>query len=257
MRRVRVIPIIMLDNGKGVVTRKFKDPVYIGDPINAIKIFNEKEVDELIILDITNKKRQTRPDFKLIEKMASESFMPLAYGGHVSSVSDADTLIKCGIEKISFNTTLFTKPDVVRELSSRIGKQSVVGSVDVAKNWLGKYVVKTKNGTETIGSDLEEVLNGVISLGVGEIILNSVDHDGSLTGYDEKLIERVTAAVKVPVIACGGACKIADFVSAIKVGKASAVAAGAMFFFKGSFNAVLVNYPDQKLLTSELYSKLD
>jgi cyclase len=189
--------------------------------------------------------------------MASESFMPLAYGGHVSSIEDADTLIKCGIEKISFNTGLYNDPRMIKELSSKIGKQSVVASIDVSKNWLGKYAIKTRNGTQTVGTNLEAILSNVISLGVGEIFLNSIDRDGTLSGYDQTLIERVSKQVPVPLIACGGAATIRDFVNAIKVCKASAVAAGAMFFFKGSFNAVLVNYPDQQTLTSELYSQLD
>jgi imidazole glycerol-phosphate synthase subunit HisF len=256
MKRVRVIPVIMIDNNRGVVTRRFKKPIYIGDPINAIKILNDKEVDELIILDITNKKIRSKPNFKLVEKMASESFMPLAYGGHVSSIEDADTLIKCGIEKIAFNTALYSNPEMVKELSSKIGRQSVVASVDVTKNWLGKHVIKTRNGTQTVGTNLEAVLSNIISLGVGEIFLNSIDRDGTFSGYDEMLIQRVSGHVRVPLIACGGASTIHDFVRAIKVGKASAVAAGAMFFFKGSFNAILVNYPDQQKLTSEFYSQI-
>jgi len=252
-----VIPVIMIDNDRGVITRRFKKPVYIGDPINAIKIFNDKEVDELIILDITHKGVRTKPNFALIEKMASESFMPLAYGGHVSSVADANTLINCGVEKISFNTALYRNPAMIRELSSRFGRQSIVASVDVAKNWLGNYVVKTQNGRQSIGTNLEAIVTSIINLGVGEILLNSIDRDGSLMGYDGELIQRVTRHLKVPLIACGGGNSINDFVKAVKICRASAVAAGALFFFKGSFNAVLVNYPDQATLTSELYSHVD
>lgn len=257
MKRIRVIPIIMIDNGRAVVTRKFENPVYVGDPINSIKIFNDKEVDELIILDITSKKKRNEPDLKLIEKMASESFMPLAYGGHVSKISEAEALINCGVEKISFNTALFSNPGVVKELSYRNGKQSVIASLDVKKNWLGKYVIKTRGGTETVNLDLETAVKKVLDLGAGEIIVNSIDHDGSLTGYDEVLIRRVTACSNVPVIACGGAAKVTDFKVAVMNGKASAVAAGAMFFFKGGFNAVLVNYPDQQTLKAELYTQLE
>jgi cyclase len=256
MRRVRVIPVIMIDNGRAVVTRNFGKPVYVGDPINSIKIFNDKEVDELIILDITDKNVQKEPDFKLIEKMASESFMPLAYGGHVTRILDAERLINCGIEKISFNTSLFTHPDVVRELSYRNGKQSVIASLDIKKNWWGKYVVRTSNGRQRVGKNLRAIIKQVLDLGVGEIFLNSIDRDGSLTGYDENLVGLVAQNSNVPLIACGGASHIRDFVKAIQIGKASAVAAGAMFFFKGGFNAVLVNYPDQKTLTSELYAHL-
>ncbi len=256
MRRVRVIPVIMIDSGRAVVTRRFSKPVYVGDPINSIKIFNDKEVDELVILDITDKKKQKEPDFKLIEKMASESFMPLAYGGHVTRITEAERLINCGIEKISFNTSLFAHPDVVRELSYRNGKQSVIASLDVKKNWWGQYEVKTRNGKQGVGKNLEAIVKQVLDLGVGEIFLNSIDRDGALAGYDEILVGIVARQSNVPVIACGGACTICDFVNAIKIAKASAVAAGAMFFFKGGFNAVLVNYPDQRTLTTELYTNL-
>jgi cyclase len=247
----------MIDNGRAVVTRKFGSPVYVGDPINSIKIFNDKEVDELIILDITRKKKRNEPDLRLIEKMASESFMPLAYGGHVTRISEAEALIKCGVEKISFNTSLFSNPEVVKELSYRNGKQSVIASLDVKKDWRGRYLVKTRGGTQTVSSDLESVVRQVLDLGVGEIILNSIDRDGSLSGFDEDLIRRVAACSKVPLIACGGAATLADFTRAINVGRASAVAAGAMFFFKGGFNAVLVNYPDQQTLKAELYTHLE
>jgi cyclase len=247
----------MIDNGRAVITRQFKKPIYVGDPINAIKILNEKEVDELIILDITSKKNKTRPDFKLIEKMASESFMPLAYGGNVTTIEDAETLINCGVEKISFNSTLFSYPEVVKELSYRNGKQSVIASLDVKKNWLGSYVVKTNGGKQTIKKDLNSIVQDVLALGVGEILLNSIDKDGSLTGYDEILVRQVVDQINVPLIACGGASSVKDFTSVIRNGRASAVAAGALFFFKGGFNAVLVNYPDQQTLKSELYTRLE
>ncbi len=257
MRRVRVIPLIMIESGRAVVTQRFSKPIYVGDPINSIKIFNDKEVDELIILDITDKKVQNEPNQKLIEKMASESFMPLAYGGHVTKLSEAESLINCGIEKISFNTSLFTNPDLVRELSYRNGKQSVIASLDVKKNWLGKYVIKTRGGTQSVGSDIEGIVGKILELGVGEILVNGIDQDGLRVGYDIQLIKRITSKCNVPVIACGGASTVLDFKSAIEHGGASAVAAGAMFFFKGGFNAVLVNYPDQETLTSNLYSHLE
>jgi cyclase len=246
----------MIDNGKAVVTRTFRKPVYVGDPINSIRIFNEKEVDELIILDITDPKKRSQPDFGLIEKMASESFMPLAYGGHVKSVKDAERIITCGVEKISFNTALFQYPEVVKELSYRNGKQSVIASLDVARNWLGQYRVKSKGGTVTVGQNLPEVLRQVLALGVGEVLLNSIDRDGTFGGYDLELISLIATQCPVPVIACGGAASLHDFHHAIVSGKASAVAAGAFFFFKGGFNSVLVNYPDQPSLFENLYSKL-
>jgi imidazole glycerol-phosphate synthase subunit HisF len=256
MKRVRAIPVIMIAEGRAVITRKFKDPVYVGDPINSIRILNEKEVDELVILDITSKRKRSVPDFGLIEKMASESFMPLAYGGHVSTVAHAEALINSGIEKICFNTALFDHPEVVKELSYRIGRQSVVASIDIGKNWLGTQIVKTANGTRNVDGDIETILSQVLTLGVGEIFLNSIERDGMRAGYDIQLVKRISNQVNVPLIACGGASSITDFVQAVRDGNASAVAAGAMFFFKGGMNAVLVNYPDQKTLVNDFYSKV-
>lgn len=255
MKRIRVIPLLMIDSGRAVVTQKFRKRIYVGDPINAIKILNDKEVDELIILDITDKRKQHKPDFDLIAKMASESFMPLTYGGHVKTIKDAETIIKSGVEKISFNTAVFEHPEVIRELSFRYGTQSIVASIDVRKNWLGKFVVKTHNNSRKVGYPTQLLFNKIIQLGVGEILVNSIDRDGGLKGYDLQLIKRISSMVAVPVIACGGAASIQDFAEAIQHG-ASAVAAGAMFYFKGSFNAILINYPDQKILTNELYTLL-
>lgn len=257
MRRIRVIPLLMIDNGKAVVTRGFKNPVYVGDPINAIKIFNDKEVDELIILDISDQKRNKTPDFNLIKDMASESFMPIAYGGHVNTVADAERVINSGIEKISFNTALFHNSEVVQTIAYRFGSQSVVASIDIEKNFFGKYVVKTRGGKELIKGGLDDILKRVVSLGVGEILLNFINNDGSLKGYDKHLLSQCTKCIRVPLVACGGASKVEDFVEAVKEGKASAVAAGAMFYFKGSFNSVLINYPDQQELSQKFYNQFD
>lgn len=252
-----MIPLLMIDNGKAVVTRKFKNPVYVGDPINAIKIFNDKEVDELIILDISKSKKNKTPDFNLIRDMASESFMPIAYGGHVRTVEDAERVINLGVEKISFNTALFYNPEVVQTMAYRFGSQSVVASIDVEKNFFGKYVVKTMGGKEYVKGTLEDILKRVVDLGVGEIVLNFINNDGALSGYDVNLLRQCTKSVKVPLVACGGASAIADFVEAIKNGGASAVAAGAMFCFKGSFNSVLINYPDQQELVQKFYNQFE
>jgi cyclase len=242
----------MIDGGRAVITRKFKNSVYVGDPINAIRIFNDKEVDELIILDITKSKKHPGPDFDLISKMASESFMPLAYGGHLKTIKDAETIVTCGVEKISFNTALFSQPEMLRELSYRYGKQSIIASIDYRKSWRGKSCVRTNNNGRTVPLKMEDVLQHVLSLGAGEILLNSIDSDGTLSGYDFDMIRFVSTRVNVPVIACGGAASVQDFKKAVDCG-ASAAAAGAMFYFKGSFDAVLINYPSQQLLTAELY----
>ncbi|MGC1242428.1 MAG: HisA/HisF-related TIM barrel protein [Chryseosolibacter sp.] len=256
MKRVRVIPLIMIENGRAVVTRHFKSPVYVGDPINAIRIFNDKEVDELFIVDITKHPKKSRPDFDLISKMASESFMPLAYGGHLRSMEHAETIVKSGVEKISFNTALFSNPEMIRELSGRYGKQSIIASIDYKKNWAGQEVIRTSHNTRSVAGAFERQLRYVLELGVGEVFLNAIQHDGTLKGYDLKMIHFVSKILNIPVVACGGAASIEDFRKAIEHG-ASAVAAGAMFFFKGGMDAVLINYPGQDKLTSELYGLLD
>lgn len=252
MKRFRIIPVMMIDDGRAVITQQFKKPVYVGDPINAIKIFNDKEVDELFILDITDKRKRQAPDYQLIAKMASESFMPVAYGGHIQTISQAEQIINCGIEKISFNTALFDFPETVSQVSERYGKQSVVASVDIKNNIFGSSVVKTGNGSKSVSMSLAELMNHILKLGVGEILLTSIDKDGSRSGFDYKLIEKFKQGVGIPIVACGGAGSLEDFRSAIEAG-ASAVAAGAMFFFKGSFNAVLINYPDQRTLKDRVY----
>jgi cyclase len=246
----------MIDNGRAVITRGFKNQIYVGDPINAIRIFNDKEVDELIILDISKKPTYNGPDFDLISKMASESFMPLAYGGHLHTVQDAERIITCGVEKLSFNTALFSHPEMIRELSHRYGKQSVIASVDFKKKWLGGYVVRTNRNTRSIRQNLEHILKHILSLGVGEILLTAIDQDGTRSGYYLPMIEFVSSRVDVPVVACGGAASVYDFQKAITHG-ASAAAAGAMFYFKGSFDAVLINYPNQQILSTQLYDLLD
>ena len=254
MKRVRLIPVLMIDNGRAVVTRRFSRPVYVGDPLNTIRIFNDKEVDELFILDITREKNR-RPDFKLIARMASESFMPLGYGGHISTMEDVETIVSAGIEKVSFNTALFSKPDLVRKVASRYGKQSVVGSIDYVHTFFGQRKIRSNRNTQSVSGRFVDNIKKIVSLGVGEILLNSIDRDGSFSGYDLPTIAIVSEAVDIPVVSCGGASSLGDVVKAIGSG-ASAAAAGAMFYFKGSVDAVLINYPTQHQLTTRLYDLL-
>lgn len=252
MRRIRVIPILLIDNGRAVITRKFKNPIYVGDPINAIKIFNDKEVDDMIILDITDKRKQLEPNYDLISDMASESFMPLAYGGHIGEMSQADRIISSGIEKLCFNTALYDNPDTIKAIAARYGNQSVVASVDVKRNIFGGKVIKTNGGRKTIRLSVEKVTEHLKQLNVGEVLLTSIDHDGMMNGYDYELIELFKQYIETPLVACGGASNLTDFKYAISSG-ASAIAAGAMFYFKGDYNSVLINYPDQKELIENLY----
>jgi cyclase len=243
---------MLIESGRAVITQKFNNPIYVGDPINAIKIFNDKEVDELIILDITAKSKRKDPDYRLIEQLASESFMPLAYGGHVVKLDQAERIINCGIEKVSFNSALYQYPETVKEVSNRYGRQSVIASIDFTKNLFGKLVPRYGNNKKTAPFEFAQLGSHIESLGVGEVFLNNIDNDGMRCGFNVNLISNFKKTVSMPVIACGGANRIEDFSEAINAG-ASAVAAGAMFYFKGNINAILINYPDQRTLVEQVY----
>lgn len=244
MLKNRVIPSLLLNDGGLVKTRQFKDPVYIGDPINAIRIFNEKEVDELVLLDIRAGIEGREPDLSLIEEVASECFMPLAYGGGVTTLDQARSILRMGVEKIVVNTALHTQPEFVREAVSEFGSQAIIGSVDVRRKMLGRYEATILSGSKRVSPDPVEQARYAESLGVGEILLQSIDRDGSMSGYDIGLISSVSQAVGIPVIACGGAGTLEDFRAAITEGHASAVAAGSMFVFYGPHRAVLISYPE-------------
>lgn len=239
----RIIPCLLLQ-GQGLVkTIGFKDPKYVGDPINAIRIFNTKEVDELVLLDISATPENRGPAWKQIAEVAGECFMPLCYGGGVQTMQDVEKIFSLGVEKVALNTAAFSKPDLVREAVKAFGGQSIVASIDVKKNWLGKSEVYTQAGRKGTKLDPVSYARRMEDLGVGEIFLNSIDRDGTMQGYDIPLIKSVTRAVGVPVVACGGAGQNADFSAAIFQGGASAAAAGSLFVFKGKHRAVLITYP--------------
>lgn len=243
MLRTRVIPCLLL-RGEGLVkTTRFKDPRYVGDPTNAIRIFNDKEVDELILLDITASREGRGPAFGAIRDFASECFMPVGYGGGIRSLADAREVLALGIEKIIVNTMALHRPELVAEISREFGAQAVVVSIDARKKMLGGYEVMAAGGTEKTGLAPVEHATRMVELGAGEIFLNAIDRDGTGSGYDIALLRSVAQAVPVPVIACGGAGSVADFGAAVSDGHASAVAAGSMFVFHGKHRAVLISYP--------------
>lgn len=248
MLGTRVIPCLLLKDNGLVKTVKFKDPKYVGDPINAVKIFNEKEVDELLFLDITASVRGGRPSFKMISEIAGECFMPLAYGGGIRSLEDIKELFSIGVEKVSINSYAAENPSFVRAAAKAFGAQSIVVSLDVKKNLFGGYEVRTHGGSRNTRMDPVTVARQMEEAGAGEIFLNSIDRDGTRQGYDIELIRKVTSSVNVPVIACGGAGKIEDFAEAVKRGGASAVSAGSFFVFYGKHRAVLITYPSLKEL---------
>jgi cyclase len=242
----RVIPALLLNNGGLVKTKQFKSPVYVGDPINAIRIFNEKEVDELLLLDIRASIENRGPDFELLGEVASECFMPLAYGGGVATLQQISSLLRLGIEKVILNTALFSNADLVKEAVSNFGSQAIIASIDVRKKLFGKREVFTFSGTKSTGLSPTGAAKYAEDLGVGEILLTSIDNEGTMQGYDIELIAAVSNSVGIPVIASGGAGCTRDFLAAIDEGKASAVSAGSMFVFYGPHRAVLISYPRYK-----------
>lgn len=252
MLQHRVIPALLLLNNGLVKTTRFKDPKYVGDPINAIRIFNEKEVDELMLLDITASKENREPNFEMIEQIAGECFMPLAYGGGVRSVEHAKRIFALGVEKICIQSAALENPGLVSEMAKRFGSQSLMVSVDVKRNWLGKPKLYNSANASSIGADWLECTKQLVDAGAGEVLLNAVDRDGTLQGPDLALIEQLSAVIDVPLIAVGGVGSLADIKAAVNAG-ASAVAAGAFFVYHGPHRAVLINYPKSNEL-KELFS---
>jgi cyclase len=244
MLKTRVIPCLLLKNLGLVKTIKFKDPTYVGDPINAVRIFNEKEVDELVFLDISATPQSRSPNFKLLADIASEAFMPFGYGGGVKDLGMIGALFNTGIEKVIINSHAAENPSLIREAARIYGSQSIVVSVDVKKSFLGGYSAFIHGGTRNTKRDPARYAKEMENLGAGEIFLNSIDRDGTMQGYDLELIKMVSRAVSIPVIACGGAGSVEDFASAVRKGEASAVSAGSMFVFQGKHRAVLITYPD-------------
>tara|TARA_A100001391_G_scaffold125291_1_gene85472 strand:+ start:19149 stop:19913 length:765 start_codon:yes stop_codon:yes gene_type:complete len=242
MLKNRVIPALLLHKGGLVKTTKFKDARYIGDPVNAIRIFNEKEVDELMVLDITASKEGKEPDYNLIEEFAGECFTPLAYGGGIRTVTQAKRIFACGVEKICIQTEAWENIQLIRELSDTFGSQSIIASLDVKRNWRGKPMPFKAAQQKTVDCDWLEQLEKLVQAGAGEVLLNAVDKDGTLSGPDLSLINQASQAIDVPLIAIGGISSLTDIKAAVDSG-ASAVAAGAFFIFHGPHKAVLITYP--------------
>lgn len=252
MLKHRVIPVLLLRDGGLVKTRQFKEATYVGDPINAIRIFNDKEVDELMVLDIIASKGSQEPDYATIELIASECFMPLCYGGGVSNLEQAARIFDLGVEKISLQSSALVDMKLISDIAKRFGSQSIVISVDVKYNWLKRpHLYQSKNG-KLLKKNWITFAQEAIASGAGELLINAVDRDGEMSGYDINLIKQAASAVSVPVIALGGARNLNDFRHAVDAG-ASAVAAGAMFVFHGPHRAVLITYPSY----SELEKHLD
>lgn len=246
--RPRIIPVLLIDDRDLIKTINFKKPTYLGDPVNALKIFNRKGIDEMAVLDISASRRGVEPDFELLTDMASEAFMPLSYGGGIKNIDQVRKLLAIGYEKVVLNTSFVEDEQLVRDAVALAGSQSVVASIDV-KLIKGQYRCVICDGTRTINISPVELARHAEELGVGEIFLNSIDRDGMMTGYDTELIRQVVDAVCIPVTACGGAGGISDLKDALVNGHAHAAAGGSMFVFYGRLKAVLITAPTEEELT--------
>lgn len=242
MLKPRVIPSLLLKHNSLVKTTQFKKPQYVGDPLNVIRIFNEKEVDELMVLDISATVEGKGPNFSLIEQFASECFMPLAYGGGISNVAQARQIFSLGVEKICLQTAALENPRLVRELADQFGSQSVMVSLDIKKNWHGKSKLFHYSTGKFLKTPWLDMLSNLVMEGAGEVLLNAVDKDGTLAHPDFSLIQDASSACSVPLIALGGISSLEDIKACVDCG-ASAVAAGAFFVYHGPHRAVLITYP--------------
>lgn len=247
MLKTRVIPCLLLKNGGLVKTTKFASPKYVGDPINAVRIFNEKEVDELVFLDIEATASGNGPNFDLLESISSEAFMPFGYGGGVTGLDQMKRLFGIGVEKVILNSALADDPGLVDRAAAMAGSSSVVASIDVRKSWSGRLKVCTHGGRRKQRLDVVGFARELQERGAGEILLNSVDRDGTMQGYDLDLVRQVSEALTIPVVAVGGAGELAHLKEAVDAG-ASAVSAGSMFVFHGRHRAVLITYPEYEEL---------
>lgn len=247
MLRSRIIPCLLMHKKGLVKTINFKNSKYVGDPINAVKIFNEKEVDELMIIDIDATAENYEPDYDLIKKIANESRMPICYGGGVKNSSQATKISKLGVEKIAISSSIFNDFSIINEISESIGKQSVVVVLDVKKNFIGKYEIYTNNGKNKVQHSLDSVLDNLEKIGIGELVINSIDRDGTMLGYDLNLARKVRKKISSPLTVLGGAKNEQDILKLIDEFEIIGAAVGSMFVFKGPYKAVLINYINDKV----------
>ncbi|MEI6739330.1 MAG: AglZ/HisF2 family acetamidino modification protein [Gemmatimonadaceae bacterium] len=249
MTRARVIPFLLTSDSGLVKTRKFTNRRYLGDAINAVRIFNEKEVDELVLLDIDATTRGSGPQFGYVEEVLSEAFMPVGYGGGITSLQQIETLFKLGVEKVVLNTVLAEQPALLSEASRVFGAQSIVASMDVKRDLLGRRRAYIRGGTRKLDGDPIDLLKRWEQLGAGEVVVNSIDRDGMRQGLDLELTQQAASAVEVPIVAVGGAGHLGHVVAGLQAG-ASAIGAGSMFVFHGVHQAVLISYIDRNELTA-------
>ena len=243
MLRPRIIPCLLVHEKGLVKSVQFTNYKYVGDPINAVRIFNEKESDELMLIDIDASVKKLEPDYKLIQKIASECRMPLCYGGGIKNVEQAQKIFSLGVEKIALSSVLINNPSLVTQVASKVGSQSVVIVADVKKKLFGGYEIFTHNGKIATGINPSDFVKQMEALGAGEIVINSIDHDGKMNGYDFKLIDKIRRSTSLPLTVLGGAGSLNDIGDLIKNYGVIGAAAGSLFVFKGVYNAVLIYYP--------------
>lgn len=257
MLRPRIIPCLLVRNNGLVKTVKFKEEKYIGDPINAVRIFNEKEADELIVLDIDATVRGVEPDYQRISHLASECRMPLCYGGGVHTVEQAKKIVALGVEKVAISSAAVENPKIIEKIANEIGRQSVVVILDIKKKRLMRtFEVWTHNATKNSKRSVQDLIEQVQSLGAGEVVLNFIDRDGSMDGYDIDVIEEIKRISRVPLTAIGGAGSLSDMGDVVEKCGLVGLAAGSLFVFKGPYKAVLISYPSDNLKNKHIYEKL-
>lgn len=246
MLKRRIIPCLLLKDEALIKTIQFNKYAYIGDPINAVKIYNDCEVDEIILLDIFATTENKRPNVELIKKIVDECFIPLAYGGGVRTIEEMDEIFQIGVEKICLNALLFEDPQMVKQAVARFGAQAIVASLDFKKSLFGGYEAYVRNGKVKVKMKFDEVLKYIESLGVGEVLVNDIQRDGEMKGYNTELIDLCMQRCQVPVIGLGGAGKLEHLREAFQTG-IPALAAGSLFVYKSEFRGVLINYPNQEI----------
>jgi len=260
MLHPRIIPNLLIHNKGLVKTVNFKSPKYVGDPLNAVKIFNEKSVDELIITDIDASVKKLEPNYSLIEKLAIESRMPLCYGGGINNVNQAKKIFSLGVEKVAISSAAIENPTIISQLAESVGSQSVVVVLDVKKKiFSGNYEIYVHNGTKKTGLNPLKFINKIKKMGVGEIVINSIDYDGTMKGYDFQIIDQIRKITSLPMTVLGGAGSLSDIGELIKKYSIVGAGAGSIFVFKGKYRAVLINYPNnkEKMELIKKYMKID
>ena len=259
MLNPRIIPCLLVQNKGLVKTVKFSSPKYVGDPLNAVKIFNEKSVDELIVLDITATIEKKEPDYKMIANLAMECRMPLCYGGGIKSKGQALKIFELGIEKVAISSSAIDNPKLISEIANIVGNQSIVVVIDVKKKRFGSnYEIYTNNGKKKSSMSPTDFVKSAEEFGCGEIIINSIDNDGTMNGYDTKIIDKIRNEISIPLTVLGGAGTLDDVGEIINNYGIIGVAAGSLFVFKGKYKAVLINYPnslEKELLLNKYFNK--